>query len=89
MGQSSSGLETSVSIEQGEDEHIETGTSKLEPRKEKKGKKEKKRKKALAANASQEEESARALLELRGDTTKGVRQPSHDDDLAASLQLQS
>jgi hypothetical protein len=87
MGQSSSQVEPINSTEQERDYDMQVEKkSKHNRRKEKK---EQKRKKALVPNALQEEETAHALLELRGDNINDTRQSSHDDDLAASMQLQA
>lgn len=72
--------------QQNGDQDVELEKTEHSRRKEKKGRR---RKKGFSASAMQEEESAHALLKLRGDTVYDVGQPYHDDDLAASMQLQA
>ena len=82
MGQTSSQPDSLGMTAEGKGEIIETGKSKLERLKGKKGKK-----KALVANSLQDE-SAHVSLKLSGDTVYGKGQLSSENDLA-SLQLQT
>ena len=86
MGQSSSQPHTSIIAEQGSNGTLDTAESKYKLRKEKKGKK---RKRASLENALRAEESAHAVLVSNGDMVNDGRQSSHDNDVAASSQLQA
>ena len=86
MGQNSSQVDTSVNNEQGNDDTIDGAESKHERHKEKKGKK---RKRSSLANALQEEEGSYAVLASNEDLTYGSTKFSDEDDMAASLQLQT